>query len=100
VPADAVRSVKIEVFDNQIEAALKTLKKQMLKDGVFQEMKRRAHYEETLGQAEAQVGHGAQAAAARAEALEALERRLRRRGRAAAYGRRSASRRDRPAELA
>ena len=43
--ADAVRSVKIEVFDNQIEAALKTLKKQMLKDGVFQEMKRRAHYE-------------------------------------------------------
>jgi len=45
VLADAVRSVKIEVFDNQIEAALKTLKKQMLKDGVFQEMKRRAHYE-------------------------------------------------------
>ena len=43
--ADAVHSVKIEVFDNQIEAALKTLKKQMLKDGVFQEMKRRAHYE-------------------------------------------------------
>jgi small subunit ribosomal protein S21 len=37
--------VKIEVFDNQIEAALKTLKKQLLKDGVFQEMKRRAHYE-------------------------------------------------------
>jgi len=32
------------VFDNQIEAALK-LKKQMLKDGLFQEMKRRAHYE-------------------------------------------------------
>ncbi len=37
--------MKIEVFDNQIEAALKTLKKQMLKDGVFQEMKRRAYYE-------------------------------------------------------
>ena len=37
--------MKIEVFDNQIEAALKTLKKQLLKDGVFQEMKRRAHYE-------------------------------------------------------
>jgi len=37
--------VKIEVFDNQIEAALKQLKKQMLKDGLFQEMKRRAHYE-------------------------------------------------------
>jgi small subunit ribosomal protein S21 len=37
--------VKVEVVDNQIEAALKALKKQMLKDGVFQEMKRRAHYE-------------------------------------------------------
>jgi small subunit ribosomal protein S21 len=37
--------MKIEVFDNQIEAALKTLKKRMLKDGVFQEMKRRAFYE-------------------------------------------------------
>lgn len=38
-------TVKIEVFENQIEAALKALKKQMLKDGVFQEMKRRAYYE-------------------------------------------------------
>jgi small subunit ribosomal protein S21 len=37
--------VKIEVVDNQIEAALKALKKQMLRDGLFQEMKRRAHYE-------------------------------------------------------
>ena len=37
--------MKIEVFDNQIEAALKQLKKQMLKEGLFQEMKRRAHYE-------------------------------------------------------
>ena len=37
--------MKIEVFDNQIEAALKALKKQLLKDGIFQEMKRRAHYE-------------------------------------------------------
>ena len=37
--------MKIVVFDNQIEAALKQLKKQMLKDGLFQEMKRRAHYE-------------------------------------------------------
>jgi len=33
------------VFDNQIEAALKQLKKQMLKDGLYQEMKKRAHYE-------------------------------------------------------
>src|SRR5206468_11076677 len=37
--------MKIVVFDNQIEAALKQLKKQMQKDGLFQEMKRRAHYE-------------------------------------------------------
>lgn len=38
-------SVKIEVFDNQIEPALKALKKQMLLAGVFKEMKRRAYYE-------------------------------------------------------
>jgi small subunit ribosomal protein S21 len=37
--------VKIEVVGNQIEPALKALKKQMQKDGLFQEMKRRAHYE-------------------------------------------------------
>jgi small subunit ribosomal protein S21 len=37
--------MKIEVFDNQIEAALKQLKKQMLKNGLFQEMKKRQHYE-------------------------------------------------------
>jgi small subunit ribosomal protein S21 len=37
--------VKIVVIDNQIDPALKALKKQMLKDGLFQEMKRRAHYE-------------------------------------------------------
>ena len=37
--------VKIEVFDNQIEPALKALKKEMLKSGLFKEMKRRAYYE-------------------------------------------------------
>ena len=37
--------LKVEVFDNQIEPALKALKKQMLRDGLFQEMKRRAAYE-------------------------------------------------------
>ena len=41
----ATAVLKIEVFDNQIEPALKALKKQMLKDGLFQEMKRRATYE-------------------------------------------------------
>jgi small subunit ribosomal protein S21 len=40
-----ISSVKIEVVDNQIEPALKALKKQMLAAGVFKEMKRRAHYE-------------------------------------------------------
>ena len=40
-----VGSMKIDVRDNQIEPALKALKKLMLKDGLFQEMKRRAHYE-------------------------------------------------------
>ena len=37
--------MRIEVIDNQIELALKSLKKAMLKDGVFKEMKRRAFYE-------------------------------------------------------
>jgi small subunit ribosomal protein S21 len=37
--------MRIDVIDNQIEAALKQLKKQMQKDGSFQEMKRRAFYE-------------------------------------------------------
>ena len=37
--------MRVEVFDNQVESALKVLKKQMLKEGLFQEMKRRAHYE-------------------------------------------------------
>ncbi len=47
------------VFDNQIEAALKQLKKQMLRDGVFQGMKARAR-REAVGQAEAQVSSGPQ----------------------------------------
>jgi small subunit ribosomal protein S21 len=37
--------LRIEVFDNQIEPALKALKREMLKGGVFKEMKRRAYYE-------------------------------------------------------
>ena len=40
-----VTASKIIVIDNQIEQALKALKKQMLKDGMFQEMKRRVAYE-------------------------------------------------------
>ena len=37
--------MRIEVVENQIEAALKALKKHMVKEGIFQEMKRRAFYE-------------------------------------------------------
>jgi len=37
--------VRIEVLDNQIEPALKALKKAMANDGLFKEMKRRAFYE-------------------------------------------------------
>ena len=34
--------MKVDVRDNQIEPALKTLKKLMLKTGLFQEMKRQS----------------------------------------------------------
>jgi small subunit ribosomal protein S21 len=37
--------LRIEVLDNQIEPALKALKKAMATDGLFKEMKRRAFYE-------------------------------------------------------
>ena len=37
--------MRIEVLDNQIEPALKALKKAMATDGLFKEMKRRAFYE-------------------------------------------------------
>lgn len=36
---------RIEVVDNQVDIALKALKKQMLLDGTFREMKRRSAYE-------------------------------------------------------
>jgi small subunit ribosomal protein S21 len=60
--------VKIEVFDNQIEAALKALKKQMQKDGAFQEMKRRAFYEKPS------VKRKRKQAQARKKRLRALQR--------------------------
>ena len=37
--------MKIDVVDNQIESALKALKKQMVKEGLFKDMKRREYYE-------------------------------------------------------
>jgi len=60
--------VKIVVFDNQIEAALKQLKKQMLKEGLYQEMKRRQHYEKPS------VKRKRKAAQARKKRLRALKR--------------------------
>ncbi len=37
--------MRVEVLGNEVESALKTLKKLMVKGGVFKEMKRRAYYE-------------------------------------------------------
>ena len=62
--------MKIVVFDNQIEAALKQLKKQMLKEGLFQEMKRRQHYEKPS------VKRKRKAAQARKKRRKALKRSL------------------------
>jgi len=62
---------RVEVFDNQIEAALKTLKKQLLKDGAFQEMKRRVAYEKPS------VKRKRKQAAARRKRRRALMRRAR-----------------------
>src|SRR4026209_2166528 len=44
-PSEYRASMRIEVHDNQVESALKTMKKLMLKDGLFKEMKKRAYYE-------------------------------------------------------
>lgn len=37
--------MEVKVFDNQVEQALKVLKREMLKGGLFKEMKKRAYYE-------------------------------------------------------
>ena len=60
--------MRIVVVDNQVEAALKQLKKQMLKDGLYQEMKRRQHYEKPS------VKRKRKAAQARKKRLRALKR--------------------------
>ena len=44
-PPSTLPVMRIEVHDNQVESALKTMKKLMLKDGLFKEMKKRAYYE-------------------------------------------------------
>lgn len=60
--------MRVEVFDNQVDAALKMLKKQMLKGGLFQEMKRRAYYEKPS------VKRKRKRAQARKKRLRALKR--------------------------
>jgi len=59
---------RVYVVDNQVDAALKQLKKLMLKEGTFQEMKRRAHYEKPS------VKRKRKAAAARKKRRRALAR--------------------------
>ena len=59
---------RVHVIDNQVDAALKQLKKLMLKEGTFQEMKRRAHYEKPS------VKRKRKAAAARKKRRRALAR--------------------------
>lgn len=37
--------MQVTVKDNNVEQALRALKKKMLREGVFREMKQRSHYE-------------------------------------------------------
>jgi small subunit ribosomal protein S21 len=37
--------VEVKVIDNQVDQALKVLKREMLQGGLFKEMKKRAYYE-------------------------------------------------------
>ena len=62
------RLLKIDVVDNQIESALKALKKQMVKEGLFKDMKRREYYEKPS------VKRKRKQAAARKKRLKALKR--------------------------
>jgi small subunit ribosomal protein S21 len=60
--------VEVKVFDNQVEQALKVLKREMLKGGLFKEMKRRAFYEKPS------VKRKRKQAEARKKRLKALKR--------------------------
>ena len=59
---------RVTVVDNQVDAALKQLKKLLTRDGAFGEMKRRAHYEKPS------VKRKRKAAAARKRRRRALAR--------------------------
>jgi small subunit ribosomal protein S21 len=67
-PIGGARPLKIDVVDNQIESALKALKKQMVKEGLFKDMKRREYYEKPS------VKRKRKQAAARKKRLKALKR--------------------------
>ena len=60
--------MEVKVFDNQVEQALKILKREMLKGGLFKEMKRRAFYEKPS------VKRKRKQAEARKKRLKALKR--------------------------
>ena len=60
--------MEVKVFDNQVEQALKVLKREMLKGGLFKEMKRRAFYEKPS------VKRKRKQAEARKKRLKALKR--------------------------
>ena len=63
-----IPTARIDVAGNEIEPALKALKKHMLKEGIFQEMKRRAFYEKPS------VKRKRKQARARKRQLKALKR--------------------------
>jgi small subunit ribosomal protein S21 len=44
-PSDKDRCVQVLVRDNNVDQALKALKKKMQREGIFREMKLRGHYE-------------------------------------------------------
>src|SRR5204862_2864035 len=46
-PADALKGHRLQIFvrDNNIDQALKALKRKMQREGIFREMKRRSFYE-------------------------------------------------------
>src|ERR1700710_1400381 len=55
--------VQVLVRDNNVDQALKALKKKMQREGIFREMKLRGHYEkpsEKRGREKAEAGRGAQ----------------------------------------
>ena len=66
--------MKIAVVDNQIEPALKTLKKEMLKAGLFQGDEASRALREAVGETEAEAGRGAEEAAACSPAGRGAER--------------------------